>query len=145
MAPGTEQVPGPVLLYDGACGFCGTAVRLALRHDRRGTLRFAALGSAWGRGVAARHPELEGTDSMVWLEPGGAGAPERVFVRSEAALRLAAYLGGAWRLLSAARAVPRAVRDAAYDLVARHRHRLPGGGACVVPSAAERARFLGGP
>lgn len=136
---------GPVLLYDGACGLCGTTVRLVLRHDRRGTLRFAALGGAYARGVAERHPELAGADSMVWVESPRAGRPERVLVRSAAALRVARYLGGPWRLLLAGWAVPSALRDAMYDLLARHRHRLPGAAACVVPTAEERGRFLDGP
>jgi predicted DCC family thiol-disulfide oxidoreductase YuxK len=135
--------PGPVLLYDGACGFCGATVRLVLRHDRRGTLRFAALGGVYGERVAGRHPELAGVDSVVWVDPPGEGEPERVFVRSAAVLRVAGYLGGPWRVLLAAWAVPRPLRDAAYDLVARHRHRLPGAGeACVVPTPDQRARFL---
>ncbi len=137
----SPPVPGPVLLYDGACGFCGAAVRVVLRHDRRGTLRFASLAGAFAQGVVERHPELASADSMVWVEPATGGRGERVLTRSAAALRVAAYLGGAWRLLLAGWLVPRPARDAAYDLVARHRHRLAGA-ACVVPTAAERARFL---
>ena len=33
----------PILLYDGTCGFCAESLQLVLRHDRRRTLRFAAL------------------------------------------------------------------------------------------------------
>ncbi len=141
MTPASPPLPGPVLLYDGACGFCGAAVRVVLRHDRRGTLRFASLAGAYARGVVERHPELAGADSMVWVESATAERGERVLARSAAALRVAAYLGGAWRLLLAGWLVPRPLRDAAYDLVARHRHRLPGA-ACVVPTAAQRTRFL---
>ena len=136
---------GPVLLYDGACGLCGRTVRLVLRHDRHGTLRFAPLGGAYARRLGERHPELAGADSMVWVEPAGAGVPERVLVRSEAALRVLRYLGGPWRLLLGLRVVPRPLRDAAYDLLARHRHRLAGAAACVTPTPAERARFLDAP
>jgi predicted DCC family thiol-disulfide oxidoreductase YuxK len=83
---------------------------------------------------------------MIWVEPAGAVAPERVFVRSAAALRVARYLGGAWTLALGAWLVPRALRDAAYDLLARHRHRLPGAtDACFVPSPEDRARFLDAP
>jgi predicted DCC family thiol-disulfide oxidoreductase YuxK len=116
---------------------------LVLRRDRRGTLRFAPLAGAYARGVAARYPALAGADSMIWVEPAGAGGPERVFVRSAAALRVARYLGGAWMLALAAWLVPRPLRDAAYDFVARHRHRLLGASdACVVPTPETRARFL---
>ncbi len=133
---------GPVLLYDGACGLCGGTVRLVLRHDRVGTLRFAPLGGAFARAVAERHPEVRGADSVVWWEPGAPGSHERVLVRSAAALRVARYLGGAWRILLVLWLVPRPLRDGVYDLIARHRHRLAGGAACVVPGPGERARFL---
>jgi len=143
VAPAAEVHAGPVLLYDGACGLCGATVRFVLRHDGRGTLRFAALGSRFAARVIERHRGLAGADSMVWVELGTARRPERAFLRSAAALRVARYLGGVWAVLLAAWIVPRPLRDAAYDLLARHRHRLPGtADACVVPTPEVRARFL---
>jgi hypothetical protein len=70
----------PVLLYDGTCGFCAESVQLVLRHDRRRTLRFAALQGAFGVDVRARHPELARVDSVVWVDPPLAGQAERVLV-----------------------------------------------------------------
>src|SRR5690349_1647549 len=107
-----------VLLYDGLCGFCNKTVQTILQHDRRGTMRFAALQSAYGEAVLARRPELQDVDSVVLVER-GRGDAERVFIRSDAALRIAAYLGGGWKLLLVFRVVPRAVRDFFYDLFAR--------------------------
>jgi predicted DCC family thiol-disulfide oxidoreductase YuxK len=132
-----------VLLYDGTCGFCAESVQLVLRHDRRRTLRFASLQGAFGTAVRARHPELEGVDSVIWAEPGADRGAGRVFVRSDAALRVARYLGGWWSLALAARVLPRPVRDAGYDLIARHRHRLLGDGPhCLIPPPDVRERFL---
>ena len=133
----------PVLLYDGTCGFCAESVQLVLRHDRRRTLRFAALQGEFGASVRRHHPELHTVDSIVWLEDLNDAAGSPVFVRSDAALRVAGYLGGWWTLVLAGRLVPRALRDAAYDLIARHRHRLVGGGpSCLVPAPEVRERFL---
>ena len=133
----------PVLLYDGGCGFCAANVQFLLRHDRAGRLRFAALQSAFGASIRARHPELSRIDSMVWVEPSTARENEQVFVRSAAALRAASYLGGIWRVALALALVPRPARDAAYNLMARHRHRLTGfTETCLVPTPEVRARFL---
>jgi predicted DCC family thiol-disulfide oxidoreductase YuxK len=138
-----DTVNGPVLLYDGTCGFCADSVQLVLRHDRRGALRFAALDSTFGQTVRARHPELERVDSVVWYEPASSPGGERLFTRSSAALRVARYLGGRWRLVALARFIPAVIRDRLYDLVARHRHALSRGGPrCVVPTPEQRARFL---
>jgi predicted DCC family thiol-disulfide oxidoreductase YuxK len=97
----------PVLLYDGTCGFCAESVQLVLRYDRRRTLRFASLQGAFGTEVRARHPELAGADTVVWVEPGSNERSERVLLRSEAALRVAAYLGGWFHLARVAAVLPR--------------------------------------
>ena len=133
----------PVLLYDGTCGFCAESVQLVLRHDRRGALQFAALDGTFGREVRARHPELGRVDSVVWYDPGDDRSSDRLLTRSAAALRVARYLGGPWRFASVAVLIPRFLRDALYDLIARHRHSLvPGGPQCLVPTPDQRARFL---
>lgn len=136
------ESPTPVLLYDGTCGFCAESVQLVLRHDAQRTLKFAALDSAFGRAVLARHPELARVDSVVWYDP-VPGAGERLLTRSSAALQVARYLGGPWRLATLAGLIPRFLRDPLYDLVARHRHQLARGGPqCLVPTPDQRARFL---
>ncbi len=135
------SVGAPVLLYDGVCGFCNKTVQMILDRDRRGLMRFAALQSDYGRAVVARHPELRGVDSVVYVEPAAGG--ERVYVRSDAALKVASYLGGLWKVLLAARLVPRVLRDYFYDLFARNRYRFFGKyDACLLPPPEVRARFL---
>jgi predicted DCC family thiol-disulfide oxidoreductase YuxK len=133
----------PVLLYDDTCGFCAESVQLVLRHDRRRTLRFAALQGEFGVLIRERHPELEGVDSIVWVEPSPSGVGSSPLVRSDAALRVARYLGGWWILALPLGLMPRALRDAAYKLIARHRHRLVGSGpSCLLPAPEVRERFL---
>lgn len=134
-----------LLLYDGTCGFCAESVQFVLRHDqRRRTLRFSSLQGPTALEIRARHPELDVVDSVIWFEPGDGGHPEMLLTKSSAVLRVLRYLGGVWRPLGVLAAiVPRALRDAVYDLVAHHRHRLVRGGpACVVPTPEERSRFL---
>jgi predicted DCC family thiol-disulfide oxidoreductase YuxK len=140
----TTSARDAVLLYDGTCGFCAGSVQFVLRHERRrATLRFATLEGPLGEAARHTHPALAGVDSVVWLEP----STGRVLVRSEAALAVAAYLGGPWRVLAAlGRLVPRRLRDAAYDLVARNRYRIAGRvAACPIPTPAQRGRFIDGP
>ncbi len=128
-----------VLLYDGNCGFCDWAVKLVLRHDRQKTLKFAALKGVYGSGVIAAHPELANVDSVMLVDEESGG----VLVRSEAALAIGKYLGGVWALTGVARVVPRSIRDAMYDLFARHRYRFFGRlEACELPDKSVRARFL---
>jgi predicted DCC family thiol-disulfide oxidoreductase YuxK len=132
----------PILLYDGSCGFCQASVQWVLRRDRHRTLRFAPLQGVAGTAILARHPALDGADSVVWVDDPG-GALERVAIKSGAARRILGYLGGRWGLLRVCWVVPRVIRDGIYDLIARHRHRIPiGADACLLPGPEERARFL---
>ena len=136
-------VDSPVLLYDGVCGFCNKTVQMILDYDKRGTMRFAALQSEFGKEVIRRHPSLNGVDSVVLLERSPADASERVYVRSGAALRVAAYLGGFWKLFLAAYIIPAPVRDFFYNLFARYRYRMFGKyDSCMLPPQNVRDRFL---
>ena len=119
---------GPVLLYDGTCGFCAQSVQFVLKHDRKRDLRFAPLQGVFARGVLTRHPELADVDSIVWVEAKPDDArTETVLTQSAAAIRIASYLGGRWRLATLAKLVPGRLRDAVYHIFAKHLHRLTRG------------------
>ncbi|HEX4684452.1 MAG TPA: DCC1-like thiol-disulfide oxidoreductase family protein [Gemmatimonadaceae bacterium] len=136
---------GALLLFDGTCGFCAESVQFVLRHEARDrSLRFASLQSATGARIREAHPELNSIDSVIWYEPGLNGRRETVLVRSNAVLHVLGYLGGIWRVLGTlGRVIPRALRDAGYDLIARHRHRLVRSGqVCLVPALDQRERFI---
>lgn len=130
---------GPVLLYDGSCGLCCSAVRFILRHERSTILRFASLQGAFGRTLLEQHPALSAIDSLLLLEKTGA----KPLTKSAAALAVAEQLRLPWRLVTLFRSVPRGVRDAVYDLIARHRHEMWPGEQCLVPEPDVRERFIG--
>jgi predicted DCC family thiol-disulfide oxidoreductase YuxK len=121
-------------------------VQFILRHERQHLLRFAALESEMGRQIRARHPELASADTMIWVDHPGA-ASERVHARSAAAMRIGRYMGGIWSIAATLGTIlPRPIRDAAYDFVARHRHRLLHASAqCYLPPVSARGRFLDQP
>jgi predicted DCC family thiol-disulfide oxidoreductase YuxK len=143
VASASKSASRPVLLYDGLCGFCNGTVQFILRHDNRKTMMFAALQSDYGKSILARYAELEGTDSLVFVEPADGAKREMVFERSTAALHVIKYLGGFWTLALASYVIPRSVRDYFYDQFARRRYRWFGKyDSCVLPSAEARARFM---
>jgi predicted DCC family thiol-disulfide oxidoreductase YuxK len=79
---------------------------------------------------------------MVWYEAATSDHRELLFVRSAAGIAAMAYLGRAWCLLAAmVYAVPRPIRDAVYNAVARNRQRLSPGN-CLVPAPEHRSRFI---
>lgn len=127
----------PVAFFDGVCNLCNASVNFLLERDRRALLRFAPLQGATFAALARDHPELAGIDSFVLWD----GA--RVHTRSSAALRAGMMLGWPWRLGGALLAVPRPLRDLAYDFIARRRYRWFGRrDSCRMPTPELRARFL---
>jgi len=119
-----DRTGAPILLYDGVCGLCNGTVRVVLRLDRRGELRFAPLEGELASAVLARHPDAAAVDSLVLVER--EGGSDRVLVKSDAVLRLGRHLGGVWRAAAILRVFPRTLRDWIYDLVARHRYAIFG-------------------
>ena len=138
--------PGPadlILLYDGVCGFCNQSVQSILKYDKRGTMRFAALQSDFGRAVINRHPFLSNVDSIILLEKFPHTGEEKVLIRSTAALGVISYLGGLWRILLLFYIIPRPIRDFFYDLFAKYRYRFFGKyDSCMLPPPDVRSRFI---
>ncbi|HEV8629379.1 MAG TPA: DCC1-like thiol-disulfide oxidoreductase family protein, partial [Thermoanaerobaculia bacterium] len=114
--------PSPnLVLYDGVCGLCNRTVRFLLRIDRRHRLCFAPLQGQTAARLAERHGFPTDVRTLVYVRNFGLKR-ERVHVRSDGVLRIFGDVGGLWWLLSLLRIVPRFLRDALYDWVARHRY-----------------------
>ena len=135
---GAPSAGGPVVLFDGVCNLCNGAVTWIIARDPAARFRFASLQSDAARtALHARGVNGPLPDSIILLDADG------VHVRSDAALRIARGLGWPWSLLAVLRFVPRAVRDAAYRTIARHRYRWFGRrDACMMPTPDLAHRFL---
>ncbi len=133
---------GPIVLYDGLCGFCDASVQWVLKADKAALFRFAALQGETAAQILARHPEVpKDLDSIVLVEV--EGGQERLSWHSTAIFRLCARLPGVWRALSWLRILPRFLTDLGYRLFAKIRYYVWGRReSCRIPSPGERARFL---
>ncbi|MCK8485850.1 thiol-disulfide oxidoreductase DCC family protein [Paenibacillus sp. MBLB2552] len=127
-----------VILFDGVCHLCQGAVKFIIKRDSAGRFRFASLQSQAGiRLLQAAGARVEALDSVVLIEHGIS------YTRSAAALRIARGLRYLWPLLYALIIVPRGLRDAAYQFVAKHRYRWFGKDeTCLVPTRELKERFL---
>jgi len=127
-----------IILFDGVCNFCNGSVNFIIERDRAGYFKFAPLQSEIGQTLLGEYGiDRNDTDSVVLIENGEA------FVRTNAALRVARKLSGAWSLFYGFIIVPAFIRDIFYKLFARNRYKLFGRQeACMMPTAEIRARFL---
>lgn len=129
---------GPVVLFDGVCVFCSASMRFILEHDATGRLRFAALQSAAGRAIAARHGLAVDQPSSFYVIDAG-----RALSHARALLFVARRLRRPWRWLAWLGVLPGPLLDRAYGMLARNRYRIAGRrDACYLPAPAERERFL---
>jgi predicted DCC family thiol-disulfide oxidoreductase YuxK len=126
-----------VILYDGVCVFCSRWVRFVAAHDRDQRFRFTAIQSAYGTRLAQAfgiNPEDPDTNAVIH---GGVA-----YFKSDAALTVLSNLPG-WGWVRVVGFVPKPLRNAVYDLVARNRYRIFGKyEACFVPDASFRARVI---
>lgn len=138
-APHTAPGEAPIVFFDGYCNLCNRSVAFIIERDRGERFRFASLDSATARARLASHAERAALpDSVLLLDADGLHA------RSDAARRIARHLTMPWRWLAALSGlVPRVLRDAAYDVIARNRLRWFGRrDTCSIPTPSQQSRFL---
>ena len=134
------SIPWPdddVILYDGVCVFCSRWIRFIATRDVDRRFRFTAIQSGYGTRLA----QAFGIDPARSRHQRRDPWRRRVFQirrRADGAVESAGMGMGA-RL----RRLPKPLRDAVYNLVARNRYRIFGKyEACFVPDAELRARVM---
>ena len=128
---------GPVILFDGTCAFCERSVRfIATRDD--GCFKFGASQNPEGRALLERYgTSREAARSIILIED------DRLYLRSDAVLRIASKMQAPWKFAGLLLVVPRPIRDAVYRVVAAIRHRIAGtSNACEIPPPEIRSRLI---
>ncbi len=127
-----------IILFDGVCNFCNNSINFVIKHDKKNYFKFAPLQSERGGELLDKYKISRAeTDSVVVVEN------EKAYTHSTAALRIAKGLGGIWSLAYIFIVVPKFIRDAAYNLIARNRYKWFGKkDACMLPTPEIRGKFL---
>lgn len=128
----------PVVLFDGVCNFCNGSVNFLLAQDKKSLLRFAALQSTSGQQLLQKYSLPATNWGSFFLI-----ANHQVYQKTDAVLKVTAYLPWYWRWTQLFWIVPRLVRNSIYNLIAKNRYKWFGKKeSCMIPSAAVRQRFL---
>ncbi len=128
-----------LLIFDTDCVLCSGGVHFVLARERDRKITFVGAWSPTGLKLAAEHglsrDDLQKTFLVI-----RDGQP---LVRSDAALAVAPHLRRPWNWCHVLRFVPRPLRDAVYDLVAKHRYQWFGRrDNCFVPPPEMQERFV---
>ncbi len=126
-----------IILFDGNCGLCNKSVRFILKHEKDQELYFSALQSETGKQVLKQFELGNKTDSIVFIKNG------KAFIRSSAALQITKHLKALWPLLFGFYIVPKFIRDAVYNYIAKNRIKWFGAADyCEMMTPELKKRFL---
>ncbi|MGO4818844.1 thiol-disulfide oxidoreductase DCC family protein [Flavobacterium sp. W22_SRS_FP1] len=128
-----------IILFDGVCNLCNTAVQFVIKHDKKDLFRFVALQSDLAPSII-KHIGIntQNIDSIILYEPGVA-----YYVKSEAALEIAKHLSGGLALLSVFKVLPSSLSNSIYDYVAKNRYKWFGKKEhCMIPTPELKSKFL---
>ena len=128
-----------LLFYDGHCALCHGAVKFILKRDHAGIFHFAPLQGETFQSRVPPEKRAGLPDSVAVLTTNG-----ELLIRSNAFLYVFRKIGGGWRTLAGVLAtIPRPVRDAVYNLIARIRYTVFGtrDDLCPIVPPDLRSRF----
>jgi predicted DCC family thiol-disulfide oxidoreductase YuxK len=126
-----------LILFDGYCHLCSRSVQLILKFDQKKQFLFSPLSGEFGEEIKNRLAIPNTIDSIILVEN------DHFYIQSEAALKIASRLGGLFKLILAARILPRSWRDYLYDQIAANRFNWFGRrDNCMLPNPEDADRFL---
>ena len=129
--------PENIVLYDGYCNLCSGAVQFILRHEKKPVYYFLSLQSPI---VAELIPDIlvkNPPESIILIEN------EKIFMSSDAALKISRKLKFPWRIFYYFIYFPRFLRDPVYAFIAKNRYKYFGKkSSCHTPDPKYKNRFL---
>ena len=128
-----------IILFDGVCNLCDTAVQFVIEHDKKDQFRFVALQSELGQQIL-KHIGINpaNIDSVILYQPGIA-----YYYKSAAAIEIARSLGGFLHFGTIFKLIPTGIRNQLYDYVAKNRYKWYGKKeTCLIPTEEQKVKFL---
>ncbi|QEE50626.1 DUF393 domain-containing protein [Flavobacterium alkalisoli] len=128
-----------IILFDGVCNLCDSTVQFIIKLDKKDIFRFVALQSDLGEEIV-NHIGIDRTktDSIILYEPGTA-----YYYKAEAAIKIAAQLGGLFTLMNIFTILPKSVSNSVYDYIAKNRYKWYGKkDECMIPTPEMKTKFL---
>ena len=127
-----------ILFFDGACNLCNGFVQFLIVRDPKAHFSYASLQSKLGQEFLQKAGLPTQELSTVILYDKG-----KFYTHSDVALRIVRRMPGLWPLLAVFSIIPKLIRDAIYNWIARNRYKWFGKKEqCMLPRPEWRSRFL---
>lgn len=127
-----------IILFDGVCNLCNSAVQKIIENDEKNIFMFASLQSEFGQKFLEKnHLDKEEFKSMILVDA------DKFYTKSDAALRIGKELKGIYRLSELLLVFPKFIRNSIYDLISDNRYKWFGKReSCWLPTPELREKFL---
>ena len=128
-----------IILFDGICNLCNSAVTIVIKQDKKNKFLFAAIQSKKGKEIVDYlEIDIAKIDSIILYEPGVSYE-----VKSNAALKIMNDFGQFWQLTKLLWVFPKGFRNQVYDFIAKNRYKWFGKKeSCMIPTKDLKAKFL---
>jgi len=125
------------IYFDGICNLCNRGVQFIIKRDPKKKFRFASLQGEAGQNMLKKYGMQQHNFDTFILQEG-----DKIYTRSTAALRIVRHLKGGWKLLYGTIIIPRFIRNAIYNWIAKRRYKWFGKkDKCLIPSPELKERF----
>lgn len=127
-----------IVLFDGVCILCNSAVSFILKNDTKNHFVFASLQSDAAKEILLQQPSKKNNlDTIILIDNG------KIYERSTAAIKIGTKLGWMFKWVYVGYLLPVKVRDALYNWIAKNRYKWFGKReTCFIPTEKEKSKFL---
>ena len=128
-----------IILFDGVCNLCSSAVQFIIENDKKDIFRFVSLQSDLGQEITTYLGiSSADLDSIILYQPGYA-----YYYKSQAVFEIAKELGGIYSINTIFSILPSSITDYMYDYIAKNRYKWYGKKEfCMIPTNDIKAKFL---
>jgi predicted DCC family thiol-disulfide oxidoreductase YuxK len=128
-----------IILFDGVCNLCDSAVQFVITHDKNDVFRFVPLQSNLGIEIT-KYIGIDtlNIESIILYQPGIV-----YYYKSEALVEIAKSLGGLYYFGTLFSLFPTSFANRIYDYIAKNRFKWYGKKeSCMIPTKELKAKFL---
>ncbi len=144
-----------IILFDGVCNLCNTSINWIIDRDNEKKFSFASLQSKFSKNLLNEkkysilenqkwillnegHKKIfEDLHSVILIED------DKIYIRSEAVLRIANHLKGFSYLSKLGSTIPNSISDYLYSFIAKNRYHWFGKtDICKIPTVELQNRFI---
>jgi len=128
----------PILLFDGVCNLCNSTIQFVLKRDKKHYFKFASLQSNYGQ-LFLKKNKLPTSiyDTFILIEGNS------YTIKSSAILKVFKQLSSLWPVLYIFIIIPKIIRDALYNIIAKNRYHIFGKkDSCMIPDKEILSRFM---